>query len=129
MRGAKKPVGAMETTGARPALMVTITWSGLGIGVGIGLGLGLEMVTATAVIAVLPLTVWRTVRAKRYAAGASARGPSDHAQPSGATRPHVPEGGLSAKEVPGGGPSPKGTVPSSGWQLHEKDSSALHAPG
>ena len=97
MRGAKKPVGAMETTGARPAVMVTIT----------------------AVIAVLPLTVWRTVREKRYAAGASARGPSDHAQPSGATRPHVPEGGL----------SPKGTVPSSGWQLHAKDSSELHAPG
>ena len=38
MRGAKKPVGAMETTGARPAVMVTIT----------------------AVIAVLPLMVWRT---------------------------------------------------------------------
>ena len=107
MRGAKKPVGAMETTGARPAVMVTIT----------------------AVIAVLPLTVWRTVREKRYAAGASARGPSDHAQPSGATRPHVPEGGLSPKEVPEGGLSPKGTVPSSGWQLHAKDSSALHAPG
>ena len=68
----------------------------------------------------------RTVREKRYAAGASARGLSDHAQPSGATRPHVPEGGLSAKE---GGLSPKGTVPSSGWQLHAKDSSALHAPG
>ena len=62
---------------------------------------------------------WRTVREKRYAAGASARAPSDHAHPSGATRPHVPEGGL----------SPKGTVPSSGWQLHAKDSSALHAPG
>ena len=62
---------------------------------------------------------WRTVREKRYAAGASARAPSDHAHPSGATRPHVPEGGL----------SPKGSVPSSGWQLHAKDSSALHAPG
>ena len=71
----------------------------------------------------------RTVREKRYAAGASARGPSDHAQPSGATRPHVPEGGLSPKEVPEGGLSPKGSVPSSGWQLHAKDSSALHAPG
>ena len=68
---------------------------------------------------------WRTVREKRYAAGASARAPSDHAHPSGATRPHVPEGGLSPKE---GGLSPKGTVPSSSWQLHEKDSSALHAP-
>ena len=69
---------------------------------------------------------WRTVREKRYAAGASARAPSDHAHPSGASSPHVPEGGLSPKE---GGLSPKGTVPSSGWQLHAKDSSALHAPG
>ena len=62
MRGAKKPVGAMETTGARPAEMVTVTWLGLGIGFGVGLGLrlGFEMVIATAVIAVLPLMVWRT---------------------------------------------------------------------
>ena len=43
MRGAKKPVGAIETTGARPAATVTVT----------------------SVIAALELIVLRTVRAKR----------------------------------------------------------------
>ena len=43
LRGAKKPVGAMETTGARPAATVTVT----------------------SVIAALELIVLRTVRAKR----------------------------------------------------------------
>ena len=38
LRGAKKPVGAIETTGARPAEMVTVTWSGLGIGLVVGYG-------------------------------------------------------------------------------------------
>ena len=38
LRGAKKPVGAIETTGARPAEMVTVTWSGLGMGLVVGYG-------------------------------------------------------------------------------------------